>query len=123
MIIQIGQDPHRFVEDLLERVRDLIVLGSVGQAAKKVLRDVPADQLERMRLQVEKFGRAELNYAAEVIAEGLTRMSGATRAAWSLESRTGRFVFRCLISKTWRKMRELSLGSSRLIALLISTKE
>lgn len=85
MIIQSGQDPHRFVEDLLERVRDLIVLGSVGQAAKKVLRDVPADQLERMRLQVEKFGRAELNYAAEVIAEGLTRMSGATSPKLQLE--------------------------------------
>jgi DNA polymerase-3 subunit gamma/tau len=85
MIIQSGQDPHRFVEDLLERVRDLIVLGSVGQAATKVLRDVPADQLERMRLQVEKFGRAELNYAAEVIAEGLTRMSGATSPKLQLE--------------------------------------
>jgi DNA polymerase-3 subunit gamma/tau len=85
MIIQSGQDPHRFVEDLLERVRDLIVLGSAGQAATKVLRDVPADQLERMRLQVEKFGRAELNYAAEVIAEGLTRMNGATSPKLQLE--------------------------------------
>jgi DNA polymerase-3 subunit gamma/tau len=46
-------------EDLLERVRDLIVVGSVGLAAKNVLRDIPADQLERMRLQVERFGKAE----------------------------------------------------------------
>jgi len=84
-VIQSGQDPSRFVEDLLERIRDLIVVGSVGLAAKNVLRDVPADQLERMRLQVEKFGRAELNYAADVIAEGLTRMNGATSPKLQLE--------------------------------------
>jgi DNA polymerase-3 subunit gamma/tau len=84
-VIQSGQDPSRFVEDLLERIRDLIVVGSVGLAAKNVLRDVPADQLERMRLQVEKFGRAELNYAADVVAEGLTRMNGATSPKLQLE--------------------------------------
>ena len=84
-VIQSGQDPHRFVEDLLERVRDLIVVGSVGLAAKIVLRDIPADQLERMRLQVERFGKAELTYAAEVISEGLTRMNGATSPKLQLE--------------------------------------
>jgi len=84
-VIQSGQDPHRFVEDLLERVRDLIIVGSIGQAAKGVLRDLPQDQLDRLRLQVEKFGRAELNYAADVIAEGLTRMNGATSPKLQLE--------------------------------------
>ncbi len=84
-VIQSGQDPHRFVEDLLERIRDLIVVGSVGLAAKNVLRDIPQDQLDRMRLQVERFGKAELNYAAEVIAEGLTRMNGATSTKLQLE--------------------------------------
>ena len=84
-VIQSGQDPHRFVEDLLERIRDLIIVGSVGTAAKNVLRDMPQDQLDRMRVQVEKFGRAELNYAAEVISEGLTRMNGATSPKLQLE--------------------------------------
>ncbi len=84
-VIQSGQDPHRFVEDLLERIRDLIVVGSVGEKAKTVLRDIPQDQLDRMRLQVERFGKAELTYAAEVIAEGLTRMNGATSPKLQLE--------------------------------------
>jgi DNA polymerase-3 subunit gamma/tau len=84
-VIQSGQDPSRFVEDLLERIRDLIVVGSVGEKAKTVLRDIPSDQLERMRLQVERFGKAELTYAAEVIAEGLTRMNGATSPKLQLE--------------------------------------
>lgn len=84
-VIQSGQDPSRFVEDLLERVRDLIVVGSVGEKAKTVLRDIPQDQIDRMRLQVERFGKAELTYAAEVIAEGLTRMNGATSPKLQLE--------------------------------------
>ena len=84
-VIQSGQDPHRFVEDLLERIRDLIIVGSVGQGARNVLRDMPQDQLDRLRLQVERFGRAELNYAADVIAEGLTRMNGATSPKLQLE--------------------------------------
>lgn len=84
-VIQSGQDPSRFVEDLLERIRDLIVVGSTGEKAKTVLRDIPQDQLERMRLQVERFGKAELTYAAEVVAEGLTRMSGATSPKLQLE--------------------------------------
>ncbi len=84
-VIQSGQDPSRFVEDLLERIRDLIVVGSTGDKAKTVLRDLPQDQLDRMRLQVERFGKAELTYAAEVIAEGLTRMDGATSPKLQLE--------------------------------------
>jgi DNA polymerase-3 subunit gamma/tau len=84
-VIQSGQDPSRFVEDLLERIRDLIVVGSTGEKAKSVLRDIPQDQLDRMRLQVERFGKAELTYAAEVIAEGLTRMNGATSPKLQLE--------------------------------------
>ena len=84
-VIQSGQDPSRFVEDLLERIRDLIVVGSVGEKAKSVLRDIPQDQIDRMRLQVERFGKAELTYAAEVIAEGLTRMNGATSPKLQLE--------------------------------------
>jgi DNA polymerase-3 subunit gamma/tau len=84
-VVQSGQDPSRFVEDLLERIRDLIVVGSTGDKAKTVLRDLPQDQLDRMRLQVERFGKAELTYAAEVIAEGLTRMNGATSPKLQLE--------------------------------------
>ena len=84
-VVQSGQDPSRFVEDLLERIRDLIVVGSAGEKARSVLRDIPQDQLDRMRLQVERFGKAELTYAAEVVAEGLTRMNGATSPKLQLE--------------------------------------
>jgi len=84
-VIQSGQDPTRFVEDLLERLRDLIVVASVGPAAKTVLLGTPEDQIEKMRLQAEKFGRAELTYAAQIIATGLKAMSGATSPKLQLE--------------------------------------
>ena len=84
-VIQSGQDPTRFVEDLLERLRDLIVVASVGAAAKTVLLGTPEDQIEKMRLQAEKFGRAELTYAAQIIAAGLKAMSGATSPKLQLE--------------------------------------
>jgi len=84
-VIQSGQDPTRFVEDLLERLRDLIVVASVGPAAKTVLLGTPEDQIEKMRLQAEKFGRAELTYAAQIIAAGLKAMSGATSPKLQLE--------------------------------------
>jgi DNA polymerase-3 subunit gamma/tau len=84
-VIKSGQDPTRFVEDLLERLRDLIVVASVGAAAKTVLLGTPEDQIEKMRLQAEKFGRAELTYAAQIVAAGLKGMSGATSPKLQLE--------------------------------------
>ena len=60
-VIATGHEPRRFVEDLLERLRDLIVIAASGDAADAALRDVPADQLDRMRLQARHLGAAELS--------------------------------------------------------------
>ncbi len=84
-VIQTGQDPRRFVEDLLEHLRDLIVIQSVGINAEKVLRGIPADELDKMRTQSLQFGLNELTYAAETVAEGLGSMSGATSPKLHLE--------------------------------------
>ncbi len=84
-VIQTGQDPRRFVEDLLEHLRDLIVILSVGEDAKNVLRGIPADELEKMRTQALGFGLAELTHAAETVNTALTEMSGATSPKLHLE--------------------------------------
>ena len=84
-VIQTGQDPRRFVEDLLEHLRDLIVILSVGEAAKNVLRGIPADELEKMKTQALGFGLAELTHAAETVNTALTEMSGATSPKLHLE--------------------------------------
>jgi DNA polymerase III subunit gamma/tau len=84
-VIQSGQDPRRFVEDLLEKLRDLIVVLSVGDEAKSVLRGIAPAELEKMGLQAMSFGMAELTHAAGAVAHALTEMSGATSPKLQLE--------------------------------------
>jgi DNA polymerase III subunit gamma/tau len=84
-VIQSGQDPRRFVEDLLEKIRDLIVVLSVGDQAKAVLRGIADDELEKMSLQAMSFGMAELTHAAGAVSAALSEMSGATSPKLQLE--------------------------------------
>lgn len=85
-VVQTGQDPRRFVEDLLERLRDLIVVAaSTPEAAAAVLRGVPADELARMSTQASAFGAAELSRVADLVNQTLTEMSGATSPRLHLE--------------------------------------
>ncbi|MEZ7007807.1 DNA polymerase III subunit gamma and tau, partial [Streptomyces sp. AD55] len=84
-IIEGGNDPRRFVADLLERLRDLVILAAVPDAAEKGLIDAPADVVERMRAQARSFGAAELSRAADLVNEGLTEMRGATSPRLQLE--------------------------------------
>lgn len=84
-VIQSGQDPRRFVEDLLEKLRDLIVVLSVGDDAKAVLRGVADDELEKMKLQAMSFGMSELTHASNAVSAALSEMSGATSPKLQLE--------------------------------------
>jgi DNA polymerase-3 subunit gamma/tau len=84
-VVEAGHDPKRFVEDLLERLRDLLILDAVGEAAGAILREVSADQVERMRQQAARFGAAELSRAADIVNTGLTEMRGATAPRLHLE--------------------------------------
>lgn len=85
-VIQTGQDPRRFVEDLLERLRDLIVVAATSvEGASAVLRGVPQDELDRMGVQAMKFGAAELSRAADIVNAALTEMTGATSPRLHLE--------------------------------------
>ncbi|MGI8716798.1 MAG: DNA polymerase III subunit gamma and tau, partial [Lapillicoccus sp.] len=84
-VIESGHDPRRFVEDLLERLRDLIILAAVPEGAASVLRGVPSDQLDRMRGQQSRFGAGALSRAADIVNTGLTEMTGATAPRLQLE--------------------------------------
>ncbi|KUN10223.1 DNA polymerase III subunit gamma/tau [Streptomyces yokosukanensis] len=84
-IIEGGNDPRRFVADLLERLRDLVILAAVPDAVEKGLFDAPADVLERMQAQASTFGAAELSRAADLVNAGLTEMRGATSPRLQLE--------------------------------------
>ncbi|MEU3606542.1 DNA polymerase III subunit gamma and tau [Streptomyces sp. NPDC035033] len=84
-VIEGGNDPRRFVADLLERLRDLVILAAVPDAAEKGLIDAPADVVERMQAQASVFGAAELSRAADLVNAGLTEMRGATSPRLQLE--------------------------------------
>jgi DNA polymerase III subunit gamma/tau len=84
-VVEAGHDPRRFAADLLDRLRDLIVLAVVPDAADTGLLDVPADRLDRMREQAGKFGQERLSRAAQTINAGLVEMRGATSPRLQLE--------------------------------------
>ena len=84
-VIDSGHDPRRFAEDLLERIRDLIVIAVSGEHAATVLRSLPKDQLERMQVQSQQLGPAELSRAGDLVNDALTEMSGATSPRLQLE--------------------------------------
>ena len=92
-VIESGHDPKRFTADLLERLRDLMIVDALGDtSANSILRDMPDDQLERMRNQAQRIGTASLSRAADIAADGLTEMRGATAPRLILELICGRIL-------------------------------
>jgi len=84
-VVDAGHDPRRFAADLLERLRDLIVIKAVPDAVDRHLIDVDPDQLARMTQQAGAFGPAELSRAADLLNAGLTEMRGTTSPRLVLE--------------------------------------
>jgi DNA polymerase-3 subunit gamma/tau len=84
-VVEAGHDPRRFAADLLDRLRDLVMLDAVPDAVAKGLLDGPADQLERMTDQARSLGTATLSRFADVVHAGLTEMRGTTAPRLLLE--------------------------------------
>jgi len=84
-VIETGQDPRRFTEDLLRRLRDLVIVDAVPEATASGLIDVSEDQGERLVSQAARFGSTDLSRAADILATGLTEMRGATAPRLLLE--------------------------------------
>jgi DNA polymerase-3 subunit gamma/tau len=84
-LVEAGHDPRRFTGDLLERLRDLIILQRVSDAANSGIIDAPADQMERMTAQAARFGQASLSRLADIAHAGLTEMRGTTAPRLVLE--------------------------------------
>ncbi|MEU2625998.1 DNA polymerase III subunit gamma and tau [Kitasatospora sp. NPDC007106] len=84
-VVEGGHDPRRFVTDLLERLRDLVILATVPDAGEKGLIDAPADRIAVMQAQADRFGAAELSRAADIVNTGLTAMRGNAAPRLQLE--------------------------------------
>ena len=91
-VVESGQDPKRFASDLLERLRDLIIVGAVDENNSHILKDLPIDQLDRIRTQAKLIGVANLIRSADLLANGLTQMRGATPPRLILELICGQIM-------------------------------
>ncbi|OZV79614.1 hypothetical protein CA850_16155 [Micromonospora echinospora] len=116
-VAEAGHDPRRFASDLLERLRDLIVLQQVPDAAGKGLIDGPADQIERMTAQAQRLGPATLSRCADIVHNGLVEMRGATAPRLLLELICARMLLPGvddsaggLLQRLERMERRLTLG-------------
>ena len=117
-VIEGGHDPRRFAQDLLERLRDLVILAAVPDAADRGLIDVPADQLDRMQVQAGQMGAAALTRAADLLNTALTEMRGATAPRLQLELTCARIVLpgahddeSALFARVERLERRLAIGA------------
>ncbi|AWB85622.1 DNA polymerase III subunit gamma and tau [Mycetocola zhujimingii] len=118
-VIQTGQDPRRFVDDLLERLRDLIVVGATGAEASAVLRGIPQDELDHMSVQATGFGQAELSRTADIVNTALSEMTGATSPRLHLELMVARVLVpsmddsaRGALARVERLERRVGMGDS-----------
>ena len=118
-VIESGQDPRRFVEDLLERFRDLIVVGSAPQQAAALLPDAPEDLRDALVQQAQTIGSAELSRAADLVNTGLSEMTGATSPRLQLELLCARILLpsvddtrRGLLSRLDRMERRVGMSAA-----------
>ncbi len=84
-VIESGHDPRRFVTDLLERWRDLLLLTHIPESARGALFDRPDEEIASMAVQSARFTPAELVRAADLVAQGLADLKGATAPRLQLE--------------------------------------
>ncbi|MFC0002580.1 DNA polymerase III subunit gamma and tau [Micromonospora siamensis] len=120
-VAEAGHDLRRFASDLLERLRDLIVLQQVPDAAAKGLIDGPADQMERMAAQAQQLGPATLSRCADIVHNGLVEMRGATAPRLLMELICARMLLPGaddstggLLQRLERMERRLTLGGGEL---------
>jgi DNA polymerase-3 subunit gamma/tau len=117
-VVEAGHDPRRFAGDLLERLRDLVVLDAVPDANAKGLLDCPPDQVERMSDQAARLGTATLSRLADIVHTGLVEMRGTTSPRLMLELVSARMLLpaastdgAALLQRVERLERRLTLSA------------
>jgi DNA polymerase-3 subunit gamma/tau len=91
-VVETGHEPRRFVEDLLERLRDLIVLAASGASGAQALAVASEDQQERMADQARRLGLGRASRTGDLVNDALTAMIGATSPRLHLELLCARII-------------------------------
>ncbi|RSN47318.1 DNA polymerase III subunit gamma/tau [Amycolatopsis sp. WAC 04197] len=99
-LAEAGHDPRRFATDLLDRLRDLVLLRSVPDAGERGLVSAPDDELKKMKEQAGKLEPATLSRYADIVHNGLLEMRGATSPRLVLELLTARMLLPSVAEST-----------------------
>jgi DNA polymerase III subunit gamma/tau len=128
-VVEAGHDPRRFATDLLERLRDLVVLDAVPDANAKGLIDYPPDEVERMTDQSARLGTATLSRMADIVHTGLIEMRGTTSPRLLLELVSARMLLPsaaadggALLQRLERMERRLSVSGGAVEPALAARK-
>ena len=120
-VAEAGHDSRRFAGDLLQRLRDLIILRRIPEAAERGLLDAPEDELVRMRVQAGRLGDATLSRCADIVHEGLVEMRGATSPRLLLELLVARMLLPAVDESASAVLQRLERLESGAIPLTAST--
>ena len=84
-VIEAGLSPRKFSEDLLDRLRDLMLLQAVPDAVNLGLVDAPTDRGEILLQQAQEFDSQRIPRIAGILNDGLSSLKGATSPRLLLE--------------------------------------
>lgn len=84
-VINSGHDPRRFMDDLLQRLRDVLILAIAGPEGETVLGDLPPTRLERLVRQANALGGARASRSADLVNNALMAMVGPVSGRTHLE--------------------------------------
>ena len=84
-VIEAGHEPRRFAIDLLDRLRDLMIIQAVPSALEEGLVSAPTDRGEILTAQAQRFSGPQLAYLAETVNERVSSLRGATSPRLLLE--------------------------------------
>lgn len=91
-VVTSGNEPRRFANDLLDHLRDLVVVTQVPDAARSGLFDIPNEQIDDLVSQAKLFTPAQLVRVADLVSSGLSELRGAASPRLQLELLAARLV-------------------------------
>lgn len=115
-IVTSGNEPRRFANDLLDQLRDLVVVTQVPDAARSGLFEIPNEQIDDLVSQAKLFTPAQLVRVADLVSSGLSELRGAASPKLQLELLAARLVTNEVTQDLINRVEKLEQGGPRVSA-------
>jgi DNA polymerase-3 subunit gamma/tau len=116
-VVTSGNEPRRFANDLLDHLRDLVVVTQVPDAARSGLFDIPNEQIDDLVSQAKLFTPAQLVRVADLVSSGLSELRGAASPRLQLELLAARLVTNEVTQDLIARVEKLEQGGPRAASL------